>query len=257
MAKQRRQRGWQEVRGWYDKIVGDQGHYYHRQVVLPGVLKLLKLDKTKSPALLDLACGQGILSRAIPDHVEYVGVDASESLVTAAERRSPSPKQQFAVGDVTESLPVQRKDFTHATIILALQNIDDGASALKRAAEHLVDGGRLVFVLNHPCFRIPRQSAWGVDDKAKLQYRRMNRYLSPLEIPIQMQPGKGEKSVTTTSYHNSLATYMGWLKDAGFVVEDMEEWCSDKESTGGAAKMENRARREFPLFLAVVAVKRG
>jgi hypothetical protein len=35
----------------------------------------------------------------------------------------------------------------------------------------------------------------------------------------------------------------------------MEEWCSDKKSEGAAARMEDRARKEFPLFLTILASK--
>jgi len=35
----------------------------------------------------------------------------------------------------------------------------------------------------------------------------------------------------------------------------MEEWISDKKSTGAKARMENRSREEFPLFLALLAQK--
>jgi hypothetical protein len=38
-------------------------------------------------------------------------------------------------------------------------------------------------------------------------------------------------------------------------VSDLEEWTSDKVSIGKAAKGENRARAEFPLFLVIKAVK--
>ena len=34
-----------------------------------------------------------------------------------------------------------------------------------------------------------------------------------------------------------------------------EEWISDKRSMGKRAGMENRAREEFPLFLAILAKK--
>jgi len=45
------------------------------------------------------------------------------------------------------------------------------------------------------------------------------------------------------------------LKEAGFVIEMLDEWCSDKQSTGSKAKMENRSRDEIPMFLAIVAKK--
>jgi hypothetical protein len=45
------------------------------------------------------------------------------------------------------------------------------------------------------------------------------------------------------------------LRNAGFVITRIEEWTSDKESEGKAAKQENRARAEFPLFMAIQALK--
>ena len=119
-------------------------------------------------------------------------------------------------------------------------------------AAHLQKGGRFAIVMNHPCFRIPRQSSWGFDEATKLQYRRMNGYMSPQKIPIEMHPG-AQKQATTWSFHHPLSDYSKWLYEAGFSIERIEEWCSDKVSTGGNAKAENRARKEFPLFLSIIA----
>lgn len=247
----RRNSSWEPVEGWYDKIVGEKGHYYHQKIVLPGVLKLLNLSPTAS--LLDLACGQGILARHLPPKVRYVGVDASASLIRAAGQHASKETQRFLVGDVTSPLSLEPQTFTHATLILALQNIADPLLVFKNAKQHLVPGGRFVIVLNHPCFRIPRQSSWQIDEAKKIQYRRIDRYLSPMEIPIQAHPSQKEKSAATLTFHHPLSSYSRWLKEAGFSIELIEEWCSDKTSYGKTAKMENRARDEIPLFLALVA----
>jgi len=45
------------------------------------------------------------------------------------------------------------------------------------------------------------------------------------------------------------------LKTNGLVIKDIEEWRSEKESQGKWAKMEDRAREEFPLFLAILGEK--
>jgi hypothetical protein len=94
-----------------------------------------------------------------------------------------------------------------------------------------------------------------VDAQKKLQYRRIDRYMTPLSIPIQTSPGKG-KTEETISFHFSLSHYTALLKKAGFTIDSIEEWCSDKRSTGKTAAMENRSRQEFPLFLAIIAIKR-
>jgi len=294
-----RDTSWQGVKTWYNKLVGTDGHYYHQHVVLPGVLRLLDLKSTDS--LVDLGCGQGILARSIPEVSEYLGIDLSSSLVAearAAAARALPTTYAFQTADAAKPLASAQPHFTHAAIILALQNMRDAQTALTNAAHFLLPNGKLIIVLNHPCFRIPRQSGWGTDEKTKQQYRWINRYLSPLKIPITMHPGKqaqAEKqaqisnenqpysqlqatnsqldhakkpersestaprgfqpSAVTWSFHHSLQDYSHMLSQAGFVITTIEEWTSDKESAGKAAKMENRSRSEFPLFMALVCKK--
>jgi hypothetical protein len=76
-----------------------------------------------------------------------------------------------------------------------------------------------------------------------------------MEIPIHAHPGQGEKSASTLSYHLPLSAYIQALTNAGFLISGMEEWISNKESTGKNAKAENRARNEIPLFLYLQALK--
>ena len=241
---------WDDAEGWYSRCVGEKGHYYHQSVVIPNALRLLNLKKGES--LLDLGCGQGVLLRHLPKGISYTGVDASAALIEEAQRLSAGT---FHVGDATESLPVEKKDFDTACFILSLQNIESPEKAIAQASLHLKKGGKLLLVLNHPCFRIPRQTHWGVDEQSQIQYRRLNLYLSSLKIPIQTEPSRKETSPVTYSFHAPLSSFVSWLAQAHFAITGMEEWCSDKKSTGPSAKREDRARKEFPLFLAILAKK--
>ena len=227
-----------------------KGHYYHQHVVIPGVLKLLALDQ--SSRLLDVACGQGVLGRSIHKNIPYTGFDIARSLVEEAKRLDHSDKHTYLVGDATQDLPLGEWKFTHAAIILALQNIEDGGSVITNITNHLLPNGKLVIVLNHPAFRIPRQSSWGIDEKNKMQYRKINVYMSPLKIPIDMHPGQ-KGGPLTWSFHEPIGYYISLLVRHGFVIDAFEEWTSDKESEGSARRMENRSRAEFPLFLAISA----
>lgn len=253
--KKKESTSWGEVGNWYNKLVGAEGMHYHRNVILPKIIDLLDFKNFTSPSLLDIGCGQGVLSRQIPPTVFYRGVDLSPELIDYAKKNRLHNKQQFFVGDATKPLPIEKRDFTHAAIILALQNMEHPASALKNAAQHLQKGGKVVIVMNHPCFRIPRQTHWGVDESKKIQYRRLDMYMSALKIPIEAKPSLGNKSEVTWTFHHPLSSYMQWLAEAGFMLSHMEEWCSDKKSTGSKAKMEDKARNEFPLFICLVATK--
>jgi ubiquinone/menaquinone biosynthesis C-methylase UbiE len=243
---------WNKVSDWYGNLVGQKGHYYHQNVIIPGSLKLLNLNSKSK--LLDIACGTGVFARFIPKNISYCGIDAAPALISQAKNFDKNVLHSFVVGDVTKDVALPKNDFTHAVCILALQNIKDPQKAIQFAKNHLATAGKLLIVLNHPCFRIPRQSSWGIDEKNKLQYRRIQRYLTPLEIPITMHPGQKETGITW-SFHHAITDYSQYFFNEGFSIIKIEEWISDKESNGKVADMENRARAQFPLFLTFLVQK--
>ncbi len=244
---------WETSSSWYDKLVGAKGHYYHQQLIIPGVLNILEKEKRAQPHILDLACGQGVLSRHLPKGIKYLGIDASDSLIKAA-KGYPTKGHQYFLHDLSHPLSLPYQDFTHATCILAVQNFAHPLTLFRTAHAHLKPGSIFILVMNHPCFRIPRQSSWGIDVEKKWQYRRIDRYMSPLKIPIQTNPSQ-EQTETTLTFHMPLSQYSLLLKQAGFAIDYMEEWCSDKKSIGKNAQMENKSRLEFPLFLTLIAKK--
>ncbi|HEY2809954.1 MAG TPA: class I SAM-dependent methyltransferase [Rhabdochlamydiaceae bacterium] len=245
---------WETSSSWYDKLVGTKGHYYHQQVIIPGILNILEREKKTQPHVLDLACGQGVLARHLPKGFKYLGIDASASLLESAKSYQIKGQQQFFLHDLSHPLSLPFQDFTHAVCILAVQNFAHPLTLFRTAYAHLRPGSPFILVINHPCFRIPRQSNWGIDAEKKWQYRRIDRYMTPLKIPIQTHPSQ-EESETTLTFHLPLSQYSLLLKQSGFVIDYLEEWCSDKKSIGKNAAMENKSRIEFPLFLAIIAKK--
>lgn len=243
---------WGKVAKWYDHLVGPQGHYYHDHVIFPNLKKLYLPQKTDK--ILDVGCGQGVYARILPKGVAYTGVDASTELIKIAKKQDTDPAHTYLVADVTKGIPTPSDAFDLTLSILALQNMVEGRGAIQEMARVTRPGGTLILVLNHPAFRIPRQSSWEIDPHNKSQYRRINRYLSPLEIPINAHPGQSSSPVTW-SYHQPLSYYTQALCESGCVITGIHEWTSDKESVGKAKKMENRARAEFPFFLCIMARK--
>lgn len=242
---------WERSGKWYNKIVGAKGHFFHEHLILPNVLRLLNLQKNNS--LLDIGCGQGILAKKTQPSIEYVGIDLAKNLINFAKQNDKNPKHAYFIADATKPLPLGNRNFTHAASILSLQNIENSHLAIKHVSNHLLNKGKFVIILNHPCFRIPRQTGWGIGEN-KIQYRYINRYMSHLKIPINMHPGE-KNSEITWSFHEPLSYYIQSLKNNGFLVDSIEEWVSPKTSKGPAAPMENRARSEIPLFLAISALK--
>lgn len=267
MKNNKNETSWEIVSDWYSEALNSEKWYFHKNIILPKSLKLLKLKSEDS--LLDLGCGDGILSGVIPNGVDYLGVDISPSLIregmknsqedmVSAQKSDPTftpSSKQFVVGDISKKLFLKRRDFSHAAIILALQNVERLFNVFANANYYLKKEGKFLLVLNHPYFRIPKHTSWEIDKVKRIQYRRVDRYYSNIKIPIDMTPGSAEDKKFTYSFHYSLEYISDLLKKNGFVIEKIEEWVSNKKSEGKAAQMENFARSEFPVFMAILCSK--
>lgn len=247
---------WDAVATWYDSVASDQGTEFHQKVIIPGLRRLLALQKGEQ--VLDLACGQGAVSRALHQAgAQVTGVDLSRRLIDLARQRSPLGVR-LLVGDVRRLEALADGSFDAAICVLAAQNLDPLQPMLAEAARLLRPGGRLVLVLTHPAFRIPRQSGWRWDEAQKQMFREEARYLTPLKIPIDLQPFRAPGQRQTWTYHRPIQDYVNGIAAAGLLTNALEEWPSHKTSLPGpTARGENRARSEFPLFLALRAVKAG
>lgn len=245
---------WNPVAKQYGRLMKEE-NTFQSDIIFPGALRLLNPQKEEK--YLDIACGEGTFAAlVVKKGSEVIGIDAGSGLIRLANEKRLRGAT-FRVADarrVAELFP--EASFDGATCILALQNIDDLPAVLRSASALLKPGAPFVMVLNHPIFRIPRQSGWGWDEQRSLQYRRIDSYLTANEIPIVANPGQGSRSAITYSYHRPLQTYFTELANAGFVIDALEEWTSHKTSDSGPkAKAENRARNEIPMFMALRAIR--
>jgi SAM-dependent methyltransferase len=267
---------WDHVAQWYDRLVGDEGSDYHRAVILPAALQRLEL--APGQRVLDLCCGQGVLVRLLErEPLRFIlGIDASPQLIAAARQRGlqrsilhayrdvaqgpagpagPPAEVRFEVGDALQPGPWADGSFDRVACVMAAHDVADYGALARTAAASLRPGGKLALVLMHPCFRIPRQSSWGWDEARKIQYRRIDRYASPMEIPIQTAPGR-DPGAHTRFFHRPLAEYVNALGAAGLAVTAMEEPGTHRRSDpGGRSRGENRAAGEIPVFLALTATR--
>ncbi len=248
---------WTAEADWYDQLVGDEGSEFHQHVIHPGVLRLLQVQTGET--VLDVGCGQGVLCRLLHARgAQVTGVDLSRPMLEIARQRS-DPAIEFIHLDAAalKESPSLRGRFHAAVSVLALQNISELKATLAGMAQCLLPAptSRLVLVLNHPAFRIPRATSWGWDDGEGKQYRRVDHYLLPRREPIVTHPGKAPGRYTW-SFHRPLQDYVKALRQVGLAVDALEEWASHKHSDSGPrAKAENVARKEIPMFMALRAVR--
>ena len=241
---------WGTVADWYEEhLTGEDT--YHAKVIAPNLMRIVAPGN--GMRILDLACGEGYFSRMFYSAgAIVVGSDIAAPLIEKAKRQSGNI--DYHVADATKEFSFAAdRSFDAVVCVLALQNMEKLETVFKECARVLKPGSRFIFVLNHPVFRIPKRTSWGWDDQNKIQYRRVDAYLSARRERIDMSPGSGGEAVTW-SFHRSLQDHMKALAGAGFAITKIEEWISHKKSEKGPrSEAEDTARKEFPLFLMVEA----
>lgn len=247
---------WDALAHWYDGWVGEEGSEYHRELAVPSLISLLEPQPGES--ILDVGSGQGVLASYIARAgARYTGIDAAPRMLQIARQRH-GKQGRFFLGDacILAGVPgLKAGEFDAVTFLLSIQDMDPLGSVISSAAWALKPGGRLVAVLIHPAFRVPRQSGWGWDEGRKLQYRRIDRYLTPLPVPMK-RLGKSSAR-PTRSFHRPLSVYVNSMAAWGLLVDSMLEIPAHKAHSPPLAneKATETARREIPLLLGLRARK--
>ncbi len=241
---------WGNEAEWYSDHL-EQGDTYHAKVILPNILRLIAPEK--GLRVLEIGCGEGFFARELArGGATVVASDISPELIEIGKKKGGGVT--YHVSKAQDLSWVEEGSMDVVLAVLTLQNMETIDSVMKGVARALAKNGRFIFVLNHPVVRIPKASHWGYDEAAKVQYRKLDAYLSSKKISIDMHPGKKGKQSLTYSFHRSLQEYMKILRGAQFCVTRLEEWISHRSSEKGPREnAENTARKEFPLFMMVEA----
>lgn len=243
---------WGHVAPWYHEMLEAEGTY-QKDVILPNLLRLLNIQKGQK--ILDLACGTGFFSRAFAQEgAQVVGSDIAKELIAIAKHNS-SKNIEYIVSPAHNISFLKNESVDNITLVLAIQNIENVNEVLKECGRVLKKEGRLMVVLNHPAFRVPKQSEWGWDEEKKTQYRRIDAYLSEAKVQIEMHPGDNPEQ-KTVSFHRSLQYYFKAFSKAGLAVTRLEEWISHRQGPKGRKyAASEKARKEIPIFLFLELAK--
>jgi SAM-dependent methyltransferase len=234
--------GWADIAGWYDGVVrsGRTPHGLATRTLLE-----LAGDVT-GRRVLDVACGQGMATRALAraGAASVVGLDLTEPLVEAARAEEAADPLgiTYLLGDAQrlDDLPDGGVDVV--TCQLALMDIPDLDATVRAVARVLVPGGVFAAVVAHPCFLAPFASTGLADDATPV--RVVPRYLT--EGFWRSPNPDGVRRVGQWS--RTLSTYVNTLAAAGFVLERMAEPRAD-----GALAQEQPVYTEIAMLLGIRA----
>lgn len=99
------------------------------------------LENVQGSSLLDLACGDGLMTSMFAQHFErVVGVDASKTHIAEARRRAPNA---HFFESLIEDFETDEK-FDAVFLLDILEHVIDPVEVLRKAATFLSPGGRLI-----------------------------------------------------------------------------------------------------------------
>jgi SAM-dependent methyltransferase len=229
---------WSDIAAWYDDLL-NEGSGPHETAVdcLLGLLPVLD-----SAVVLDVACGQGLATRALAQAGAegVVGVDASEAMIDIARRHgSPRGEVSYVVDDAQRLATFEAATFDGATCQLGLMDIADLDATLQAIHRVLKPAGWFVFVIGHPCFLAPNATV--------------------------VQTPDGRPGVTVTGYfgerfwrssnpngvrragnhHRTVSRYLNALVGSGFAVESVTE-----PTASPLLAAQQPLYQEVPIFFA-------
>jgi SAM-dependent methyltransferase len=208
---------WSDIAVWYDELV--QAGSGPHETAIDCLLRLLPpLD---GAVVLDLACGQGLATRALANAGadRVVGVDASEQMVALARRYGASEgcDVSYVVDDAQALAAFDTASFDGVTCQLALMDIPDLDATLAAVRRVLRDGGWFAFVIGHPCFLVPdAETISRPDGRAAVA---VSRYFDERFWRSSNPDGVRRAG----NHHRMLSTYLNALIRSGFAVEAVEE----------------------------------
>ena len=205
-------RGYEGIADEYDAFVNPSSPYFKSASDA-----LLRLLGPGSGSCLDLGCGGGHFS-SIPTEMGWnlVGIDASADQLRVARGRHPTTR---LVLTNAARLPFASDVFDAVVSTFTHTDFDDFAGAVGESRRVLRQGGRFVYIGNHPCFVGPTQEHRGSGvPRLYPGYRRAGRWLA--SEALGTTPG-GWRARVGSFVHLPLADFLTCF--GGFTIETVEE----------------------------------
>ena len=126
-----------------DCVVFDQG--WSNEQTAATVANLIRYRLPQYPKVLDIGCAGGTLAGELPPSVNYLGIDASESAIEAAQSLWGGDDILFAARDIREFDPVGDWDaIVFSEVVLSYLAAHEAIAEVRRYAKALSPKGIVV-----------------------------------------------------------------------------------------------------------------
>jgi ubiquinone/menaquinone biosynthesis C-methylase UbiE len=169
----------------------------------------------KGKHILDAGCGDGVLIRRCKERgARIVGIDISPDSIEACKKEDKSGN--YFVMDVKNIQLKQKFDYVLSSfILLSFDKEAEIVKAIKSMANVLDKRGKLIIALPHPAFE-DMQNANSMVKSFPDKYSYAKKGLKVIWT-------KKEGNMSFTDFHWMIEDYVGFIKNAGLVIEDIKE----------------------------------
>ncbi|MGJ7910088.1 class I SAM-dependent methyltransferase [Neobacillus sp. LXY-1] len=208
---------WNAFADTYSKNHSEQGDL-HKEIFLNPTLFSL-IGDVQNKRVLDAGCGEGYLSRLISKSGAHVtAVDYSARMLEIAKERTPANRViDYRLGNCEELHFLEQKSYDLIVSNMVIQDLANYEMAFQEMYRLLVDGGRFIFSILHPCFVTP-ECGWEKKETGEKLHWNVDRYF--YEGVYEQGLGDKEKMLF---FHRTLTSYINTLIKTGFILESMVE----------------------------------
>jgi SAM-dependent methyltransferase len=205
-----------------DRMLRDPESFWHP---LLSQMTALVQDRLPGARVLDVACGEGHLSRRLATlgPREVIGIDLSAALLRVAAERTTQPTIHYRLDDAQTLGSFQDATIEVAVSNLALMDIPDHRALFGAVRRVLLPGGVFVCSLLHPCFQAPfhepEAPQFIYDEQGQAAAYVIRSYA---QEGHWNSGGSGVRG-RVGAYHRTLSTLINDLLAAGFVLQGLHE----------------------------------
>lgn len=230
---------WELKANFWDERMGE-GNRFQRVLVGPASERLLGIRRGE--VALDLACGNGVMSRRLARlGATVVAIDFSATLLERARARTTehADRVEYVLADATDEaqlLALGEERFDAAVCNMALHDIADIGPLLRALPRLLRPGGRFVFSVPHPAFNFPAGSKLALEEEDReggLVEVRSVKVSNYLRVPPAKGAGMPGEPVPHYYFHRPLHVLLGACFAAGFALDGLEEPAFGPEDQAG------------------------